>query len=184
MELGIKVKDIVTQKLADASSIKLTNFRKTSTAVIAQVIVDGKDLGEELIAKGYASNEYGHWKAYFCSALQAMTNGDSNWKYGTVDVDKAIFWYERAIFLDPDRDQKLVTYDLSELYKMNGDTKKSIDYLKQSAKLGFMKAEEALGAAYMNGNGVSKNLAQAKKWLKKAHENGSDSAEDICGCEF
>ena len=50
---------------------------------------------------------------------------------------------------------------------MNGDTKKSIDYLKQSAKLGFMKAEEALGAAYMNGDGVSKNLAQAKKWLKE-----------------
>jgi len=185
MELGIEVKDIVTQKLADASSIKLKNFRKTSKAVIAQVIVDGKDLGEELIAKGYASNEYGHWKAYFCSSLQAMASGDSNWKYGgTVDVDKAIFWYERAIFLDPDRDQKLVTYDLSELYKMNGDTKKSIDYLKQSAELGYMKAEEALGAAYMNGDGVSKNLAQAKKWLKKAYENGSDSAEDICGCEF
>ena len=75
MELGIKVKDIVTQKLADASSIKIKNFRKTSTAVIAQVIMDGKDLGEELIAKGYASNEYGHWKAYFCSALQAMAAG-------------------------------------------------------------------------------------------------------------
>jgi TPR repeat protein len=67
---------------------------------------------------------------------------------------------------------------------MNGDTKKSIDYLKQSAELGYMKAEEDLGAAYMNGNGVSKNLAQAKKWLKKAHENGSDSAKDICGCKF
>jgi endonuclease YncB( thermonuclease family) len=184
MELGIKVKDIVTQKLADASNIKLKNFRKTNTAVIAQVIVDGKDLGEELIAKGYASNEYGHWKAYFCSALQAMAAGDSNWKYGTVDSDKAIFWYERAIFLDPDRDQKLVTYDLSELYMMNGDTKKSIDYLKQSAKLGHLAAEEALGAAYMNGNGVPKDRAQAKKWLKKAYENGSDSAEDICGCEF
>ena len=47
-----------------------------------------------------------------------------------------------------------------------------------------MQAEEALGAAYMNGDGVSKNLAQAKKWLKKAHENGSKDAEDICGCEF
>jgi len=47
-----------------------------------------------------------------------------------------------------------------------------------------MKAEENLGAAYMNGNGVSKNLAQAKKWLKKAHEHGSGSAEDICGCKF
>jgi endonuclease YncB( thermonuclease family) len=184
MEFGIKVKDNVTQKLNDASSIKLKNYRKTSTAVIAQVIVDGKDLGEELIAKGYASNEYGHWKAYFCSALQAMAAGDSNWKYGTADVDKAIFWYERAIVLDPNRDQKLVFYDLSELYKINGDTKKSIDYLKQSAKLGHMEAEEALGAAYMNGNGVSKDPTKAKKWLKKAHDNGSDSAEDICGCEF
>jgi tetratricopeptide (TPR) repeat protein len=185
MELGIKVKDIVTQKLADASSIKLKNFRKTSKAVIAQVIVDGKDLGTELIEKGYASDEYGYWKAYFCSALQAITNGDSNWKYSTVDVDKAIFWYERALVLDSDgSNNSQVTYDLSELYKINGDTKQSIDYLKQSAKLGFMKAEEALGAAYMNGNGVSKDPAQAKKWLKKAHENGSDSAEDICGCEF
>jgi TPR repeat protein len=33
-----------------------------------------------------------------------------------------------------------------------------------------MKAEEDLGAAYMNGNGVSKNLAQAKKWLKKSSQ--------------
>ncbi len=47
-----------------------------------------------------------------------------------------------------------------------------------------MAAEEALGAAYMNGNGVLKDRSQAKKWLKKAYENGSDSAEDICGCEF
>jgi TPR repeat protein len=186
MELGIKVKDIVTQKLADASSIKLKNYRKTSKAVIAQVIVDGKDLGEELIAKGYASNEYGHWKAYFCSALQALTKGDSNWRYGsTVDVDKAIFWYERALVLDPDgSNNSQATYDLSELYKMNGDTKKSIDYLKQSAKLGYMEAEEALGAAYMNGDGVSKDPAQAKKWLKKAHDHGSKDAEDICGCKF
>jgi endonuclease YncB( thermonuclease family) len=37
-----------------ASSIKLTNFRKTNTKIIAQVIVDGVDLGEELVSKGYA----------------------------------------------------------------------------------------------------------------------------------
>ena len=147
--MALKSKTSLLKSSADASSIKIKNFRKTSKAIIAQVIVDGKDLGTELIEKGYASDEYGHWKAYFCSALQAMTNGDSNWKYSTVDVDKAIFWYERAIFLDPDRDQSLVTYELSELYKMNGDTKKSIDYLKQSAKLGYMQAEEALGAAYI-----------------------------------
>jgi tetratricopeptide (TPR) repeat protein len=182
MELGIKVKDIVSQKLADASSIKLKNFRKTSKAVIAQVIVDGKDLGAELIEKGYASDEYGYWKGYFCSALQAVNAGDTNWMNG--DFEKSIFWYERAIFLDPDYDQSVMTYRLSELYKWIGDTKQSIDYLKQSANLGFMEAEEALGEAYMSGNGVSKDPAQAKKWLKKAHENGSIAAEFICGCEF
>jgi TPR repeat protein len=47
-----------------------------------------------------------------------------------------------------------------------------------------MKAQEDLGSAYINGIGVSKNLAQAKKWLKKAHDNGSKNAENICGCEF
>jgi len=73
LELGIKVKDIVAQKLSDASSIKLKNFRKTSKAVIADVIIDGKDLGAELIGKRYASDEFGYWKAYFCSALQSLT---------------------------------------------------------------------------------------------------------------
>jgi endonuclease YncB( thermonuclease family) len=182
LEFGIKVKDIVAQKLKNASSIKIKNYRKTSKAVIAEVIVDGKDLGAELVENGYASDEYGYWKAYFCSALQAVMSGDSNWRNG--DFEKSIFWYERAIFLDPDYDQSLMTYRLSELYKWIGDTKQSIDYLKQSANLGFMEAEEALGEAYMSGNGVSKDPAQAKKWLKKAHENGSIAAEFICGCEF
>ena len=182
LEFGIKVKDIVAQKLTDASSIKLKNYRKTSKAVIAEVIVDGKDLGTELIVKGFASDEFGYWKAYFCSALTAMTSGNSHSRKG--NFDKAIFWYERAIFLDPDYDKSTMTYRLSELYSAKGDNDKSIDYLKQSANLGFMQAEETLGAAYMNGNGVKKDANEAKYWLKKAHEHGSKKAEDICGCEF
>ena len=182
LELGIKVKDIVAQKLADASNIKLKNFRKTSKAVIADVIIDGKDLGAELIAKGYASDEFGYWKAYFCSALQAINAGDAYYRTGK--NEKSIFWYERAIFLDPDYDKSSVTYRLSELYSKKDDNDKSIEYLKQSANLGYMQAEEDLGAAYMNGNGVKKDTSEAKYWLKKAHEHGSKIAEDICGCEF
>jgi endonuclease YncB( thermonuclease family) len=182
LELGIKVKDIVAQKLSDASSIKLKNFRKTSKAVIADVIIDGKDLGAELIGKGYASDEFGYWKAYFCSALTAMTSGHANSRKG--NFDKAIFWYERAIFLDPDYDKSTMTYRLSELYSAKGDNDKSIDYLKQSANLGYMQAEEDLGSAFMNGSGVKKDTSEAKYWLKKAHEHGSKNAEDICGCEF
>ena len=54
------MKDYVAQKLENASSIKLTNFSKTNTKIIAQVIVDGVDPGEELRSKGYASEEYGY----------------------------------------------------------------------------------------------------------------------------
>ena len=55
MEFGIKVRDYVSKRLEDATSIKLTNIRKTNTKLIAQVIVDGKDLGDELVEMGYAS---------------------------------------------------------------------------------------------------------------------------------
>ena len=67
MELGIEVRDYVAQKLENASSMKLTNFRKTNTRIIAQFIGHGVDLGDELVSDGYASKEYGYWKPYFCS---------------------------------------------------------------------------------------------------------------------
>ena len=183
LELGIKVKDIVAQKLSDASSIKLKNFRKTSKAVIADVIIDGKDLGAELIGKRYASDEFGYWKAYFCSALQAINAGNAFNQTG--DYEKAIFWYERALVLDPEgSNNSQATFGLSGLYSMKGDTEKSLEYLKQSANLGYMQAEEDLGSAFMVGNGVKKDTSEAKYWLKKAHEHGSKNAENICRCEF
>ena len=195
MEFGIKVKDIVTQILADASSIQLMNYRKTSKAVIAKVIVDGKDLGNQLIEKGYASDEYGYWKGYFCSALIATQAGnqfmgvditfDMPTISNVIDIDKAIFWFERAIVLDPDgSNNSASSFSLSLLYDIKNNDIKSLEYLKKSANLGFMRAEEALGKAYMEGIGVSRDTSEGKYWLKKAFEHGSKNAEDICGCEF
>ena len=60
-----------------------------------------------------------------------------------------------------------------------GNSDKSLEYLKQSASYGWMQAEEKLGEAYLYGEGVIKDTSEAKYWLKKAHEHGSDSAEDI-----
>jgi endonuclease YncB( thermonuclease family) len=183
LEFGNQVKDFVTQKIAGASSLKITNFRKTSKAIIGQVIIDGMDLGAMLIQNGYASDEYGYWKGYFCSALNAIQAGISNEING--DYEESIFWYERALIIDPDgSNNSQATYALSKLYRASGDDKKSLGYLKQSADLNYIEAQEDLGSAYLNGIGVSKNLAQAKKWLKKAHDNGSKNAENICGCEF
>ena len=171
MELGLKVKDYVAQKLENAVSIKLTNFRKTNTKIIAQVIVDGVDLGEELVSKGYASEEYGYWKPYFCSALSATNQAD---QYIGTDQKKAIFWYERSIVLDPDGSKNQEShFTLSQMYSNFGNADKSLENLKKSASLGWIAAMEQLGSDYLNGNGVKKDPNQGKKWLKKAFDKGS-----------
>ena len=183
LEFGEEVRDFVAQKLNNATSIKLTNFRKTNIKIIADVIVDGIDLGDELLSKGFVSDEYGYWQAYFCSALLAINSGKAYNLSG--DYEKSIFWYERALILDPDgSNNSQATFDLFKLYDLKGENNMSLAYLKQSAGLGYMQAEEALGKAYIMGYGVSKNKSEGKKWLKKAHEHGSKAAEGICGCEF
>ena len=180
LELGVKVRDYVAQKLENASSIKLTNFRKTNTKIIAQVVVDGVDLGEELISKGYASEEYGHWKPYFCSALSATNQAD---QYRDTDEKKAIFWYERSIVLDPDGSKNQESHFLlSKMYSNSGNADKSLENLKKSASLNWVPAMEQLGSDYLNGNVVKKDSNQGKKWLKKAFDKGSSVAESIyCG---
>lgn len=177
MELGIKVKDYVSKRLEEASSIKLANTRKTNTKLIAQVIVDGVDLGEELVQMGYASEEYGYWKPYFCSALTAVQAGQQLFDK---DPDMSIFWLERSLILDPNgSNNTLSTYLLSQQYENRGEEKISVDYLKKSASLGWVQAMEELGQQLLIGNRVKQDKIQGKKWLKKAHDKGSQIAETI-----
>ena len=179
MELGEKVKDIVAQKLADAQSIKLKNFRKTNKGIRTQVIVDGKDLGEELISKGYASNEYGYWKAYICSSLTAYLSAEQHmWNN---DFDKAIFWYERAIVMEPNSTQRgKAEYQLNIAYRNLDDSISAKNHLIESAKQGWSEGEFELGENYLNGwDGFTKDLSEAKYWLKQAYANGEDRAEKV-----
>ena len=179
MELGQKVKDIVAQKLADAQSIKLKNFRKTNKGIRTQVIVDGKDLGEELISKGYASNEYGYWKAYICSSLTAYLSAEQHmWNN---DFDKAIFWYERAIVMEPNSTQRgKAEYHLNIAYRNLDDSISAKNHLIESAKQGWSEGEFELGENYLNGwDGFTKDLSEAKYWLKQAYANGEDRAEKV-----
>ena len=180
IEFGVKVRDYVSKRLSDASSIKLSNIRKTNTKLIAQVIVDGKDLGNELVEMGYASEEYGFWKPYYCSALTAVQAGQQLFDK---DPDMSIFWLERSLILDPDgSNNTLSTFLLSQQYENKGEEKISIDYLKRSASLGWVQAMEELGQQYLIGSRVNQDKNQGKKWLKKAYDKGSQRAEDIyCG---
>ena len=177
IKLGTEVKDFVAQKLENASSIKLTNFRKTNTQIIAQVVVDGIDLGDELVSKGYASEEYGYWQPYFCSPIKTFALGN---QYLNTDPKTSIFWYERAMVLDPDGTyNSRASFRLFKLYSIIGNAAKSLEHLKKSASLEWVPAMEELGAAYLIGDGVKKDSNQGKKWLKKAFDKGSQRAEDI-----
>ena len=60
-----------------------------------------------------------------------------------------------------------------------GDEATNLEYLKKAASLGYWEAEEELGSSYLHGDRVNKDPVQAKKWLKKAHDHGSQNAEYI-----
>ena len=44
----------------------------------------------------------------------------------------------------------------------------AIDWWLKSANLGYAPAQFSIGASYIGGIGVNKDLNQAKKWLEKA----------------
>ena len=44
----------------------------------------------------------------------------------------------------------------------------AIDWWMKSAKLGYAPAQFSIGASYIGGIGVNKDLEEAKKWLEKA----------------
>ena len=121
MEFGVKVRDYVSKRLGEADSIKLTNIRKTNTKLIAKVIVDGKDLGAELVEMGYASEEYGYWKPYYCSALTATQAGQQLFDK---DPEMSLFWLERSMVLDPESSQNAKsTFLLHIQYERLGEEK-------------------------------------------------------------
>ena len=53
---------------------------------------------------------------------------------------------------------------------------KAVEYYKRSAELGNVEGQYQIGRAYLYGNGVQKNKAQARLWLEKAANNGHQQA--------
>jgi TPR repeat protein len=56
--------------------------------------------------------------------------------------------------------------------KVKIDENTPLDVLKEQAEKGNTLAQCRLGVCYYNGKGVSKNLAEAAKWFRKAAEQG------------
>ena len=156
--------------------IDMTSIGESEEGSLPRYFEKKKD-GEELVEMGYASEEYGYWKPYYCSALTAVQAGQQLFDK---DPDMSIFWLERSLLLDPNgSNNTLSTYLLSQHYENRGEERISVDYLKKSASLGWVQAMEELGQQLLIGNRVKQDKIQGKKWLKKAHDSGSQIAETI-----
>lgn len=60
-------------------------------------------------------------------------------------------------------------------------TQSEISQLQRNADAGEANAQEELGRAYQEGNGVAKNPTQAAKWYQKAAAQGNAGAENDLG---
>ena len=56
--------------------------------------------------------------------------------------------------------------------RLSGDREMSIDELKLYAHQGDLDAQNKLGAAYFNGKGTAKNVAEAHRWFRESAEKG------------
>ena len=81
---------------------------------------------------------------------------------------------------------KLTALKLLSKYYREGDCPegqpqpaKAIYYLTRAAELGDVEAQLELGQTYLTGNGTSKDVAKARRWLGKASANGDIRAKQV-----
>ena len=100
------------------------------------------------------------------------------------DLKKAIAYdqageYERSakelykISLLANRGHPRAMYEFGTMHMKEGmwvvqSEEAAIDWWLKSANLGYAPAQFSIGASYIGGIGVNKDLNQAKKWLEKA----------------
>ncbi|WP_447556352.1 tetratricopeptide repeat protein [Vreelandella sp. EE22] len=97
-----------------------------------------------------------------------------------------------ALPLQPDRGEELLTRaaqagdttamtSLGDAYlqgSLGGDPSRGVELLTQAAEQGDGYAMVLLGRAYREGNGVRRDLYEARRWLARAQEAGHASAAD------
>ena len=90
----------------------------------------------------------------------------------------ALKWFNKALESSNTQLRANAMNGIGKLYQKEGDTRKSVIWWQQAAELGDSAAQVYLGYAYLNGNGISRNLELAKKWLTKAAEQGDEWAQE------
>ena len=102
----------------------------------------------------------------------AWINGSA----GTVDYEKARYWWEKAAA----QGQRIAQYNLGVLYdegrSVSQDYRLAAQWYRKAAQQGFISAQYNLGNLYRDGKGVPQNAYIARDWQEKAAAQGDRDA--------
>lgn len=102
----------------------------------------------------------------------AWINGSA----GTVDYEKARYWWEKAAA----QGQRIAQYNLGVLYDegrgVSQDYHLAAQWYRKAAQQGFISAQYNLGNLYRDGKGVPQNAYIARDWQEKAAAQGDRDA--------
>jgi len=90
----------------------------------------------------------------------------------------ALKWFNKALESSDTWLRAGAMKGIGRLYQKEGDTRKSVIWWQQAAELGDSGSQAELGYAYLNGNGISRDLELAKKWLTLAVQRGEKWAQE------
>ncbi len=74
--------------------------------------------------------------------------------------------------------------ELASSFMQQGDVDSAFKWNLKAAELGNVRAENALGVAYVWGHGVEINYEEAVKWFKKAAEKGNINSQYSLGVRY
>jgi len=90
----------------------------------------------------------------------------------------ALKWFNKALESNNAQLRIRAMNGIGFLYQKEGDTSKSIIWWQQAAELGNQWAQSDLGYAYLNGDGIGRDIELAKKWLTLAADQGNEWAQE------
>jgi len=97
---------------------------------------------------------------------------------GVLENDiEALKWYLKAA----EQGYADAQYNSALMYDLGGkgvleDDKKAVKWYRKLAQRGYANAQYNLGVMYQHGEGVTKDMAKAKYWIKKAYESDDSEA--------
>ena len=97
-----------------------------------------------------------------CRIYSGELLDDEDIFFEIIDIDKAIYWYEKAAELG----DKLIQSDLGFFYELKGDYSKAIYWYEKSAIQGENRAQYNLGLIYKD----NKDYEKALMWFEKYAE--------------